>query len=1343
MPSSFTSRPLRRAAFFLLRWPLDKSLFKRTSTVHAKVLVVHVKKPSSRVLVLSVVAAALVAFVLCFLPQAVHAENPASLSAGVCSEAEIDQMVERMLAAGDYVEGEAIVCYLPGDGTALTAQAESLLARAERLSEVTARQYAEATGEAISADGYDGLTAQAEDELVEVTLVRSEDASTSELLHELLRDPQVLSAEPNYLMSIAEVDSAGAVVEDDPASTESSKELASEELEAGGEGATTEQLTDEGGADVQVVAHPEAEEEAAPEEASSDELPSELTNVDAPTPAMTAQSDSVGPASQDLTGYQWFSNGTGSVIPQFPGWKNPGIKAPNWNKRGTTNASGVVAIMDTGVDGTHPDLAASMYHFTPEQQRELGCGEFGYAPIRDDKGDVRDGHDHGTHCAGIAAAEWNDFGVSGIANGVKIVAVAVSRGVNEADFTNDSLVKGYDFLIRAAKSGVDIRAVNRSIEMPPPTNAIDVMVQAAGEVGIVSSVATGNSRLDLDNQFVDGSYLQSSPYVLRVDAASPQDQSGSFSNYGQNVTDLFAPGVSILSTVPTTREGEKRYFVCADDDPLYVKTDFGKSSIRVTPSEESGKDLQVTGVSQDSFGVDGDSSCLKVGVSAKSGSGAEFCLDVPVGELDINKVQDIALAFSVGENSADQIELGVILEDGTNTKTLRKGIASNSTFNYTGWTYAYLHISDAAALGKGFKRVVDEQGNTCVRLTLSMLLYGASAEKGSAFTTDLYLDQIAFGKPGNSGLLSYQYFSGTSMAAPAVAASAAIVSSTIDEADPAARAATTVRLLNGSVRQAGGYAGLCKQNGQLDLSLLGQPDGTIPTIDSARVSGESLVLEGTNLTQDGTLTMGGKPAEVVSWSDSSVEVKWPEGLVSGLIPIKVKTSEGAEVCRAFILEAPERFAGSVSVYERDLAPINKRADGTSVMTYPERIIATKDGVLYAVADDYDDLLIPAVNCLMRSQDQGNSWAPVVLPRPLRAVSVTSGDGKIFVMGLQGDKPYSEADLELFVMDESTGEFKSLATYDEDKMDVRRSGILAYVNGHLFLVDKRLGSEDWTKPSYLCVQRFSDDYKTLTEPFQLKCPYPKDGIEGRVKVAVVENSIYVCGADDNDPSKLIIKPPVPSADDDPEASTIRDVGLERVDVATDGTLTSTDLSDTLVMIPKYGLEGNEIAMAASKEGVFFVSSVLADNLPAGTERTDTFVLRPGATAFEPYDKTLSYAPTTTPAAVCSPDGWLYAYAVSDYETPTIFGRATKIAEDSESQPQPDPEPTPSPDQQGESKTTPKASGASKAIPSAKQSSSHTVLPKTGDTAAESMWIQVVLVLVGMACATFGLSARRRS
>lgn len=1309
--------------------------------------VTQMRKPSE-VRFVQAVSAALIALALSLhvLPASARA---ASLLAGERSEAEIQELVESMLASGDYAEGEAIVCYLPAADVGLTAQADPL-AGAELLSQVTARQYAEATGEAVPAADETGfLTAQAGEEQVQVVLVRSQDVGTEELLRGLLADPRVLSAEPNYRMQFAD-DEDMDVVED------AQEEEALGEPDSSSDTVEDAEPLDEPAVSVEEVST-DGEADSGDELATADEQvddTSDDTAIEEPLTSqgdtaieepLTAQGDTAGPASPDLTGYQWFSTGVADAIPQYLDEANLGVNVPNWNQSGATNATGVVAILDTGVDYEHPDLANVMYHFSPELQDELVCGEFGYAPAHEDTTDPMDGFDHGTHCAGIVAAEWNDFGVSGTASGVQLIAVSVTESLASDNFSYDSIIKGYDFLIRAAKAGVDIRAVNRSLDMRPATNANDVMVQAAGEVGIVTCIASGNEHEDIEAAYRDVSFLQPSPYVVRVNASNPQDGRAPFSNYGTYTTDLFSPGVSILSTIPSNRVAANRYFPSADSDPLYLKTDFSDGLLAVP----FGHEVEIGDVSEGSIGYDGDNSSLKVSISMDEGAYADVYVDVPVGSLSINDVQDMVVAFNIGVNEARFASLGIQLEDDSYTDDYREGILGMSDAAPNGWVYAGLHITDATQFGQDFKRIPnpDAQGADCIRLKIGFRPYTTSYAGDAFMDVDLYIDQIAIGGHDNSGFVPYAYMNGTSMAAPIVTGGAAIVSSQIG-GDPAVRAAATVRALKGAVRQAEGYRGLCKQNGQLDLSLLGSEDSLVPVIETADVVGDTLVIEGVSFSSSGTLLVAGEEAEVLSWSDDVIEVSWPDGLSSGLIPIVVRTDAGAETCRAFILEMPESVQASVSLYERDLTPPNLKEDGTSTTSIPCGFVALEDGTLFVAVNDSDDLTYSTTRSLLRSDDQGASWTPVELktedgtPIELNNMSIAAGDGKVFVFGeVPGENAYWVEWRRLYSVDASTGAIEQLASYHSEDSDITKSGSLAYVDGRLYFVENRTYQDGYySAPSRMCVSRFTTDYQAFDQTVKLEHGYLTLGVLAKPKVAVAGNTLYVFGTEQ-----------ISGSMDTPVEEL---VGLERVDVGPDGSLTCTDLSVEFSSLTD-GLNGNDACVAASEEGVFLIGSDLVALLSPGEERTDTFffeteanALEPSglasagendadilltasaASSLEPYDRTLSYGPFTYPVAVCS-DGWLYAYAISNYEDTTIFGRATKVAEDEESELEPEPEPKPGPDR-------PDRDGSSdngkRRTPQA--------LPKTGDGLFGSAPLVVTMLVASVACLLGGLFLRRR-
>ena len=168
------------------------------------------KRPFARGIISLVLASALA---LGFSIFPIHAMGlgeegtSGALCAAQRTDSEIDSLVSSMIASSDYMEGEAIVCCLGSEGISVQSddEASDLLAGAETLSSVTARQYAEATGESIPAATEQGLlTAQSEGESVRILKVCDYGLTTEQLLRVLLRDSRVLSAEPNYLMSFEE-----------------------------------------------------------------------------------------------------------------------------------------------------------------------------------------------------------------------------------------------------------------------------------------------------------------------------------------------------------------------------------------------------------------------------------------------------------------------------------------------------------------------------------------------------------------------------------------------------------------------------------------------------------------------------------------------------------------------------------------------------------------------------------------------------------------------------------------------------------------------------------------------------------------------------------------------------------------------------------------------------------------------------------------------------------------------------------------------------------------------------------------------------------------------------------
>ena len=214
-------------------------------------------------------------------------------------------------------------------------------------------------------------------------------------------------------------------------------------------------------------------------------------------------------------------------------WNMPMIKADKaWDTyRGWNEVT--IAILDTGVDYTHDDLMANY---------KAG----GYDWVNDDF-DPMDGHSHGTHCAGIAAATLNNaLGVAGVAQcGIWTEKILSDAGSGN----NDDLASG---ILHAADHGVNV--ISMSLQNYPYSVTVENAVNYAYGKGVLLVAAAGNYQLNLDvTPVYPGSYTN----VVDVSATTSADVfDSSYSNYGTKI-EVSAPGTNVYSTIPTDSYGYK------------------------------------------------------------------------------------------------------------------------------------------------------------------------------------------------------------------------------------------------------------------------------------------------------------------------------------------------------------------------------------------------------------------------------------------------------------------------------------------------------------------------------------------------------------------------------------------------------------------------------------------------------------------------------------------------------------------------------------------------------------------------------------------------------------------
>jgi thermitase len=199
----------------------------------------------------------------------------------------------------------------------------------------------------------------------------------------------------------------------------------------------------------------------------------------------------------------------------------------NWLPAPTT-AAPMIAVIDTGVDYTNPDL--------------LGKVVLGYDYVNADTNPMDDNM-HGTHVSGIAAAKANNgYGITGVSWTSKILAVKVLNAQGSGSVFDVALG------IIAAANNASVKVINMSLGggySSTEQSAVDYAVNTKGKL-LVAAAGNNNSNVAIYPAGLSVSYPNK---VLAVAAHDSNDCKASFSNYGTYVS-ISAPGVVILSDLP-------------------------------------------------------------------------------------------------------------------------------------------------------------------------------------------------------------------------------------------------------------------------------------------------------------------------------------------------------------------------------------------------------------------------------------------------------------------------------------------------------------------------------------------------------------------------------------------------------------------------------------------------------------------------------------------------------------------------------------------------------------------------------------------------------------------------
>jgi len=267
------------------------------------------------------------------------------------------------------------------------------------------------------------------------------------------------------------------------------------------------------------------------------------------------------------------------------------IKAPGaWDI--TVGSDGIIiAVLDTGIDLNHPDLAGNIWHNPGEtscvdlvDNESNGfiddctgwdfttCAEFavdGSCVIpKEQNNNPADDNGHGSHVSGIIGAVGNTdgTGIAGVMWTVKLLPLKVLNSFGEGSVSD--VIDAIEYVVTNVNKGVNIKAINASFGSTgfssAEKDAIDNLrtaVNDAGSAGVLFVASAGNAPSINDTGTNDditpvfpASYSNPTfgglSNIISVAATDQQDRLASFSNYGMNSVQVAAPGVYILSSVP-------------------------------------------------------------------------------------------------------------------------------------------------------------------------------------------------------------------------------------------------------------------------------------------------------------------------------------------------------------------------------------------------------------------------------------------------------------------------------------------------------------------------------------------------------------------------------------------------------------------------------------------------------------------------------------------------------------------------------------------------------------------------------------------------------------------------
>ena len=897
------------------------------------------------------------------------------------------------------------------------ARGASALAGATPLMDVSAAALGEEGAAAPLALALDANAAEATG--ARIVLVRDTGKTTGQLLEELLSTPGVVAAEPNYLVEDADEDAErlqdalNALAEEQPGTANRDK---GEGSDAGGTGDADNAGSTGDAAHAGNPTGANATSSTAANETTGGE-------ADAPAPSVGNAANAAEPAApavpvpasdagtaKDATAFQWGNANDG----RFAGTNDEGvffakgqdIHYGDWNEGTPATDGPIVAILDSGIDETNPDLAGKLWTAPAGLTDAIGGDEHGFAAEAGltSTGGITGESAHGTHVAGIVAAAWDGTGVSGVSGSAQLMSL-------RHDDTFAGIVSCFDYAARAQEHGIEIVAINASFGFGGGTSAIaNTAVTEVGlgpnhdQRGAITVFSTGNSGTNVDATPASSSLMSENPYVVMVNSLDADGGLSAFSSYGEKTTDMAAPGTGIISTWPTE---DAQYHAELDSAPAvyesfegdaasgtgleFFELEYDENGDYLVEVGEYGDDAEKADFAADRA-FDGDQSMVMYynpddsedgGLSNTTFSYISSPIDISAAR-EAGEAEFISLRYAIGagenlayetyNNALAQIRVGVVLEDGSigplSSEAEYSFMALDGTWGGEGhWLPdTFMDPTDGAEYDVDYGHFQIVVAGTCYQVTMV-----GGQSRLDPIPGIVYLDSVGIG----STCVPYAYTQGTSMSTPAVVGAAAVVAE-----NTSSRGIELAARLRGSVHRSPLLdGGTCLSNGVIDIDkALANPG---PAIIGAALSddGSSAYIWGywfpdqasLDVRIDGVAVEASQQA--TEGGQTLVTAKLPEGFAGGQAEVLVHDKAEGDYARAFPLLGHDAEA---TYYEFDLAVPEL------VSLWESEQLVGWNGSIYAFPQASLFRNDPQYDAFLRYDIEGDVWEEVALPAELAA-----------------------------------------------------------------------------------------------------------------------------------------------------------------------------------------------------------------------------------------------------------------------------------------------------------------------------------------------------------------------